>query len=183
MNVELVKAIAPKIFPHLERLTRWELALLAKALNPDGERVDLFAALSDLTEGQRAFVGVKADNPALSDKAAALEAGLSSPPESEKVDRALALALEWKGAFADLTDDQADQVLAEVIRDPENRLTQVKALDIFYKLRNRYPAKKIEQTGKDGGPIRTALEFRWRDPNAPKFSKEEVSGASESEVS
>lgn len=170
MNLELVKVIAPKIVPHLERLTHWECALLAVALDPGAERVELLTALRGLTEGQRAFVGVKSDNPGMSDKAAALEAGLSCPPESEKVDQALALALEWKGAFADLTDDQADQVLAEVIRDWENRLTQVKALDIYYKLRNRYPAKKIEQTGKDGGPIRTAVEFRWKDANAPDFS-------------
>ncbi|TET16307.1 MAG: hypothetical protein E3J81_03530 [Dehalococcoidia bacterium] len=163
MNVKAVNMIAPKLLSRLEKMTHSERSLLAKALNPEAEMIEYLTALSAITEGQRAFVGVKAKNPALSDKAAAREAGLRCVPGSERVDRALALALEWEGAFGDMTDQEVEGEIAKLIRQALDLKLKLDACKEYNKLKGRYPAQKHEVSGKDGQPIQseTKIIYGW----------------------
>lgn len=140
----------------LKELPPADLQLVAAALDPNNEREDLFTALSKLTKRQRAYVDLKAQDPTVPDYQVCKELEIPAKTAcSEAVQIALLRTLEWHGEFAEILAEKARQKLSLVLDNAgKGDLTALlRAIDITFKLANKYPAQRHEHTGKDGAPI------------------------------
>lgn len=75
------------------------------------------------------------------------------------------LSYDWLMDVAGISDDrllkklqakldaQSNVIVGDKVYKEDDHSTQMRALDMAFKLKNRYPSSKVELTGRDGGPL------------------------------